>query len=57
MEKRYIIKVVKDGRALSWGMKLTEDQRRILHLALTQITRYNYLYKFEIKGIGNNGDN
>jgi len=57
MEKRYIIKVVKNGRALSWGMILTEDQRRILHLALTQITRYNYLYKFEIKEIGANGNN
>lgn len=48
-KKKYIVKVVKDGKALSWGMKLTENEKRILQLALTQLCRYNYLYSGTVK--------
>lgn len=48
-KKKCIVKVVKDGKALSWGMKLTENEKRILQLALTQLCRYNYLYSGTVK--------
>lgn len=48
-KKKCIIKVVKDGKSLSWGMNLTENEKRILQLALTQLCRYNYLYNATVK--------
>ena len=48
-KKRYIITVSKNGKSLSWGLLLTEDDRRMVNLVLTQLARFEYLTNFKIK--------
>lgn len=55
-QKRIIVTVIKDGRRLSFGMKLTDPEKKICDLLLRQLVRFNYLYKYEMKEAGANGD-
>ena len=48
-KKRYVITVSKNGKSLSWGLLLTEDDRRMVNLILTQLARFDYLTSFKIK--------
>ena len=56
-KKRYIITVSKNGKSLSWGLLLTEDDRRMVNLVLTQLARFEYLTNFKIKEGVCYGDN
>ncbi len=48
-KKRYVLTVSKNGKSLSWGLLLTEDDRRIINLVFTQLARFEYLTSFKIK--------
>ena len=48
-KNRDVLTVSKNGKSLSWGLLLTEDDRRIINLVFTQLARFDYLTSFKIK--------
>ena len=48
-EKRYVLTVSKNGKSLSWGLLLTERERRLINLVFKQLARFDYLTSFKIK--------
>lgn len=46
---KLLIKVVKDGKALTFGLICEERDKRIINIVLGRLARFSYLDRFELK--------
>ncbi len=46
---KLLIKVVKDGKALTFGLVCEERDKRIINIVLGRLARFSYLDRFELK--------